>query len=202
MRASPSDMGSRPATGGERLVQRAIAGEAIQSVASGSAKGQVACPPALLTIISILAMIVSSAGGHATWPLALPLATLWIASPAIARWTSRSPPVAGRLPMSDGDARILRLTARRTWRFFETFVTAADHMLPPDNFQEDPAPVLAHRTSPTNLGLYLLSTASARDFGWTGTIEAVDPLQSALSAISELPRFPGPCFNWYHTSGL
>ena len=70
--------------------------------------------------------------------------------------------------MSDGDARALRLIARRTWRFFETFVTPADHMLPPDNFQEDPAPVLAHRTSPTNIGLYLLSVVSARDFGWIG----------------------------------
>ena len=54
--------------------------------------------------------------------------------------------------MSDGDARALRLIARRTWRFFETFVTPADQMLPPDNFQEDPAPVLAHRTSPTKSG--------------------------------------------------
>ena len=68
------------------------------------------------------------------------------------------------------------MIARRTWRFFETFVTAADNMLPPDNFQEDPAPALAHRTSPTNLGLYLLSVATARDFGWLGTGEATERL--------------------------
>jgi cyclic beta-1,2-glucan synthetase len=153
-------------------------------------------------VIAILAMVVSGAWGHATWPLALPFATLWFASPAIARWTSRSPPVAGRLPMSDDDARVLRLAARRTWRFFETFVTAADHMLPPDNFQEDPAPVLAHRTSPTNLGLYLLSAASARDFGWTGTIDAVDRLEATLSTMSTLARFRGHFFNWYDTREL
>ena len=70
-----------------------------------------------------------------------------------------------------GRRRALRLVARRTWRFFETFVTAEDHWLPPDNFQEDPKPVVAHRTSPTNLGLYLLSAVSARDFGWSGTID-------------------------------
>ncbi len=104
--------------------------------------------------------------------------------------------------MSDGDARILRLTARRTWRFFETFVTAADHMLPPDNFQEDPAPVLAHRTSPTNIGLYLLSTVSARDFGWTGTIEAVERLEATLATMGELARFRGHFFNWYDTRDL
>ena len=73
---------------------------------------------------------------------------------------------AGR-PRSPADCRYrpptreaLRLIARRTWRFFETFVTPADNMLPPDNFQEDPMPVVAHRTSPTNLGLYLLSAVS------------------------------------------
>jgi cyclic beta-1,2-glucan synthetase len=153
-------------------------------------------------VIAILAMIVAGAGGHANWTLALPFAALWFASPAIARWTSRSPPAAGRLPMSDGDARTLRLTARRTWRFFETFVTAADHMLPPDNFQEDPVPVLAHRTSPTNIGLYLLSTVSARDFGWTGTIEAVERLEATLSTMSELARCRGHFFNWYDTRDL
>ena len=153
-------------------------------------------------VIAVLAMIIAGSRGHVTWPLALPFAALWFASPAIARWTSRSPPVAGRLPMSDGDARILRLTARRTWRFFETFVTAADHMLPPDNFQEDPAPVLAHRTSPTNIGLYLLATVSARDFGWTGTIDAVERLEATLATMGELARFRGHLFNWYDTRDL
>ena len=100
--------------------------------------------------------------------VAAPFVIAWIASPAIARWTSLSPLVAGRVSVADADARALRLVARRTWRFFETFVTATDHMLPPDNFQEDPKPGVAHRTSPTNLGLYLLSAVSARDFGWVG----------------------------------
>ena len=80
----------------------------------------------------------------------------------------------GPTPVSAADAQALRLIARRTWRFFETFVTAEDHMLPPDNFQEDPKPVVAHRTSPTNIGLYLLSVVAARDFGWLGTLDTVD----------------------------
>ncbi len=67
------------------------------------------------------------------------------------------------------DVEALRLTARRTWRFFETFVGPEDHGLPPDNFQDDPQPVVAHRTSPTNIGMYLLATVTARDFGWIGT---------------------------------
>ena len=127
---------------------------------------------------------------------------LWIASPAVARWVSRSPLIAGRLSMSDSEALALRLIARRTWRFFETFVTPADHMLPPDNFQEDPAPALAHRTSPTNLGLYLLSVVCARDFGWIGTIEAIERLEATLATMSGLARFRGHFYNWYDTQDL
>ncbi len=136
------------------------------------------------------------------WPVAAPFVLAWIASPAIARWTSLSPLVAGRLSLSDADARALRLVARRTWRFFETFVTAEDHMLPPDNFQEDPKPVVAHRTSPTNLGLYLLSAVSARDFGWAGTTETVDRLEATFATMGRLQRFRGHFYNWYDTRDL
>ena len=140
--------------------------------------------------------------GNEAWPVAAPLVIAWIASPAIARWTSLSPLVAGRLLVSPADARALRLVARRTWRFFETFVTAADHMLPPDNFQEDPKPTVAHRTSPTNLGLYLLCAISARDFGWAGTAETVDRLEATLVTMSGLQRFRGHFYNWYDTRDL
>ena len=140
--------------------------------------------------------------GMDAWPLAAAFVTAWIAAPVIARWTSLSPLVAGRLPVSAADARALRLVARRTWRFFETFVTPADHMLPPDNFQEDPKPVVAHRTSPTNLGVYLLSAASARDFGWTGTLDTVDRLEATLATMSGLARFRGHFYNWYDTRDL
>ncbi len=94
------------------------------------------------------------------------------------------------------------MIARRTCANFETFVTEADHMLPPDNFQEDPVPTVAHRTSPTNLGLYLLSVASARDFGWIGTIEATARLEATLATMRDLERFRGHFYNWYDTRDL
>ncbi|MFG1375731.1 GH36-type glycosyl hydrolase domain-containing protein [Xanthobacter autotrophicus] len=153
-------------------------------------------------IIAAAALVVAVFAGHGAWPLALAFAALWVASPAVARFVSRSPQPADLLQMSDADARTLRLTARRTWRFFETFVTAADHMLPPDNFQEDPAPALARRTSPTNIGLYLLSVASARDFGWVGTHEAMDRLDATLATMGRLARFRGHFYNWYDTGDL
>jgi cyclic beta-1,2-glucan synthetase len=157
-----------------------------------------------LGILAALASLLSPHGMSlsGTWPLAVPLAALWITSPVIARWTSRPPRLAGHMSVSTDDAQALRLIARRTWRFFETFVTAADNMLPPDNFQEDPAPALAHRTSPTNLGLYLLSAATARDFCWIGTSEAAERLDATLSAMGRLARFRGHFYNWYDTSNL
>ena len=140
--------------------------------------------------------------GNNAWLVAAPFVIAWIAAPAIARWTSLSPLVAGRLPVSDTDARDLRLVARRTWRYFETFVTATEHRLPPDNFQEDPKPTIAHRTSPTNLGLYLLAAVSARDFGWAGTIETIDRLEATLATMGGLQRFRGHFYNWYDTQDL
>ena len=152
--------------------------------------------------VGVAALTVPLLTGHGAWPLAVPLAALWIASPAIARGISRPPGIAGRMFVSTADGQALRVVARRTWRFFETFVTAADHTLPPDNFQEDPAPALAHRTSPTNMGLYLLSVTAARDFGWLGTEEAAERLQATLATMGRLARFRGHFYNWYDTSDL
>jgi len=147
------------------------------------------------------AILVAWLGGNA-WPVAAPFVLLWAAAPAIARRASLSPPVAGRLTFEEADGRALRRIARRTWRFFETFVTPQDHMLPPDNFQEDPSPAVAHRTSPTNLGLYLLSAVSARDFGWIGTKETVGRLEATLATMGRLQRFRGHFYNWYDTREL
>jgi cyclic beta-1,2-glucan synthetase len=139
--------------------------------------------------------------GDVPWIVA-PFALLWLAAPAVALWISRAPQTASHLAVSAQDALALRLVARRTWRFFEQFVTADDHMLPPDNFQEDPRAVLAHRTSPTNLGLYLLSTVSARDLGWIGTLDATERLEATLATMESLQRFRGHFFNWYDTRDL
>lgn len=99
------------------------------------------------------------------WPLAGVAAALWLAAPAIA-WAISRPTLPNLRPaLTPDQAQTLRLIARRTWRYFETFVTEAENDLPPDNFQETPVPVVAHRTSPTNIGLYLLSLTVARDMG-------------------------------------
>ena len=140
--------------------------------------------------------------GDQTWLLAAPFAALWVFSPIVARLASLPPPVTGHLSVTAADAHALRLIARRTWRFFEIFVTPEDNMLPPDNFQEEPHPVVAHRTSPTNIGLYLLSAVVARDFGWLGTFETLDRLEATFATMGKLERFRGHFYNWYDTRSL
>ena len=154
---------------------------------------------ALLALLLALAALLLS---PAAWPAFVPLTLLWLAAPALALRASRPPAVTGKMAVSPADALRLRLIARRTWRYFETFVTPADNMLPPDNFQETPKPALAHRTSPTNIGLYLLSTIAARDFGWAGTQATIARLEATFESLHRLQRYKGHFYNWYATEDL
>ena len=132
----------------------------------------------------------------------LPFALVWLFAPAIAWWISQPELAPDELAASPADRAALRLVARRTWRFFEVFVTAPDNMLPPDNFQEDPKPITAHRTSPTNIGLYLLSVASAREFGWISLEGAIAKLEATLATTASMEKYKGHLFNWYDTQTL
>ncbi len=132
---------------------------------------------------------------------AAPFLLAWAVAPLVAYWVSRRG-VIEREELTESDEHHVRLIARRTWRFFETFVGQEDQWLPPDNFQEDPRPLVAHRTSPTNIGLLLLSTVAAHDFGYTGTLELVERLELTFATLDKLPKFRGHCFNWYDTRTL
>ena len=134
--------------------------------------------------------------------MALPFLALWALSPAIARWASRSPDHRDDLKIELDEETSLRLIARETWRYFETFVNAESNFLPPDNFQEDPKPLVAQRTSPTNIGLYLMSTLAARDFGWIGTTETIDRIEATLETLRKLEWYRGHLLNWYENTTL
>jgi len=154
-----------------------------------------------VAIAAATAVLVLAVKPGAAW-IAAPFVVLWLFSPFVARWVSLPPPESAAEHLSAADVGALRLTARRTWRFFETFVGPEDHWLPPDNFQDDPRPVVAHRTSPTDIGMYLLATVTARDFGWIGTLEMVERLEATLATIASLERFRGHLYNWYDTRDL
>ena len=134
----------------------------------------------------------------AALPAAVPFLLVWVASPYIATRISR--PV--RKPVSrvsPAQERKLRLLARSTWLYFEHFVGPEDRWLPPDHFQEEPRGQVAHRTSPTNIGLMLLSTLSAHDLGYIGPLELSLRLRDSFDSMDALERVRGHFLNWYDT---
>jgi cellobiose phosphorylase len=133
--------------------------------------------------------------------VAVPILGLWFASPAIVWWISR--PLARReAKLTTEQTLFLRKISRKTWAFFETFVGPEDHWLPPDNFQEHPSAVIAHRTSPTNMGLALLANLSAYDFGYISAGQFIERTANALTTMQAMERHRGHFYNWYDTQSL
>jgi cyclic beta-1,2-glucan synthetase len=130
-----------------------------------------------------------------------PILLVWLLSPQIALRISQ-PTVRDRADLSDRDRRRFQILARRTWLFFERFAGPEDRWLPPDHYQEDPRGAVAHRTSPTNIGLFLVATLVAHEMGYIGSVELLVRLRSTLESMRQLERYRGHFLNWYETRGL
>jgi cyclic beta-1,2-glucan synthetase len=104
--------------------------------------------------------------------------------------------------LTSDDRRFLRAVARRTWRYFDDFVGPQTSWLPPDNVQETPTREIFMRTSPTNIGLSMLATVAANDFGYITIDDLVERNLRTLETLSRLERFEGHLFNWYDLSTL
>ena len=155
-----------------------------------------ACPVLAIAVAAWLAH-----ANPAALAVAAPVLWLWLAAPVIAWWMS-SPLTRREARLRPDQMVFLQRLARRTWSFFETFVTAGEHWLPPDNFQEHPVAAVAHRTSPTNMGLALLANLSAYDFGYISAGKLVERTGNALAAMQALDRYQGHFYNWYDTLTL
>ena len=130
-----------------------------------------------------------------------PILFLWAVSPVITWWISL-PLIQRKAKLTVTQKLFLRDIARKTWSYFETFVGKEDHWLPPDNFQENPVAVIAHRTSPTNIGLALLANLSAYDFGYITTGQLIDRTSNTFKTMDTLERYRGHFYNWYDTKTL
>jgi cyclic beta-1,2-glucan synthetase len=146
----------------------------------------------------------------------LALSTVWLLSPLVAAWVSR-PTKSTLVAPTSADKQYLREIAHRTWKYFETVVGPEDNFLPPDNISEHPVlgvdglkqgalknvtTKVAHRLSPTNEGLYLLSALAACDLGFIGPSELADRAETNLASWEKLTQFRGHHFNWYDTRTL
>ncbi len=167
-----------------------------QSNLSGFYRSMWIAPAVAISLISYLAFwrpgLLST-----SWPL---LAS-WILAPVVAWWISL-PLDTPRAELSPDQTLFLRKLSRRTWRFFETFVTPKSHWLPPDNYQENPRSVVANGTSPTNMGLSLLANLTAYDFGYISAGRLIRRNASALNTMKNLERFQGHFYNWYDIKKL
>lgn len=130
--------------------------------------------------------------------VAAPLWLLWGLAAPISYQLNRptNPPAYVPTPTEEAE---LRKLARRTWLFYEQYVGPEDHWLPPDHFQESPKGVVAHRTSPTNIGLYLLSVLGAHDLGYVSTVNLMLRLRSAFDSLNEIEQYRGHLVNWFDT---
>ncbi|MDP2034014.1 MAG: glucoamylase family protein [Polaromonas sp.] len=125
---------------------------------------------------------------------------LWALAPFPAWWGSL--PAAAKQTLADDDRAYLGTLAQQTWQFFERCVVAEDNHLPPDNLQMEPEATIAHRTSPTNIGMYLLAVACAREFEWISTAQLISRLEATLGTVERLPKHRGHLLNWYDTRTL
>jgi len=133
--------------------------------------------------------------------VSLPFILAWLLSPLVAWWISR-PDVTVATALTEDETAVLRLLARRTWHFFETFVSPENHWLPPDNIQQTPKFSVAQRTSPTNIGFALLSILSAHDFGYLDLNNLRTRLFNTLQTLRRIPKYRGHFLNWIQTNDL
>ena len=152
------------------------------------------------TAAGVLAVLVGVVHPQAL-TAAAPLLLLWLISPEIAVWVSR-PRVFAVETLGTADRAFLRRVARQTWLYFETFAGPQDNWLPPDNVQEDPYLEIAHRTSPTNIGMLFVSSLTAWDLGYLGPMDLALRIHNGLDAIDRLERYRGHVLNWYDTRTL
>ena len=134
-------------------------------------------------------------------PIAAPVLLLWFIAPLLVGWISR-PLLRKAVALGVEQTAFLHQLARRTWHFFDTFVSAKDHGLPPDNYQEQPVDAVAHRTSPTNMGLALLANLSAYDFGYLSVGKLIERTENAFQTMHRMERYQGHFYNWYDTLTL
>jgi cyclic beta-1,2-glucan glucanotransferase len=152
----------------------------------------------LLSVITIGFLIYANASA---FYVASPILLLWLLAPALA-WRLSKEEKEEKPNLSTAQNLFLHKAARKTWSYFEEFVTSKDNWLPPDNFQEQPSLVIAHRTSPTNMGLALLANLAACDFGYMTGKEMAERCKNTLQTMLKLERFSGHFYNWYDTISL
>ena len=152
----------------------------------------------LIALMAASTLLTANAAAQALY---LCTALLWSMAPLAVRWLDQSP-VRMAEAFSPQETEELHKLSRDIWSFYEDFVTKQDNWLPPDNVQIEPDKGIAHRTSPTNVGMYLTCALAARDFGFIDTPGLIDRLERTVDTIERMEKWEGHLYNWYDTETL
>jgi len=152
-------------------------------------------------LLALTLFVYFSINNFYTLLISAPFLFLWIFSPSIVYFISKTKEEFP-IQINDQEKLFLSKISRKIWLFFEEFVTDKDNNLPPDNYQEHPLNTIAHRTSPTNMGLALLANLTAYDFGYISISKLIHRTNKTLKSMNEMERFNGHFYNWYDTLTL
>lgn len=125
---------------------------------------------------------------------------MWLLSSAAA--TALSLPAKKPLELSKAHREYLKDSLKGSWQYLAKFSSTEDNYLPPDNYQEQPAVGVAHRSSPTNMGFAMASAVAACDMGLCEKSDAIDYMERLCGTLEKLPRCIGHFYNWYDTRTL
>lgn len=153
----------------------------------------------VLIAIFFFAALLFYSGADVAWMIGL--SVLWLLAPLAIRWLDETLSQQ-QLTIGDVEREELIQLSRDMWQYYVDTVTAEDHWLPPDNVQIEPHVGVAHRTSPTNIGMYLNCALAARDFGFITTAQLVTRLAQTLQSIEQMEKWEGHLYNWYDTQTL
>ena len=97
--------------------------------------------------------------------------------------------------ISENDKEFLLDKARKTWQYFKDNMV---NNLPSDNYQPDRKVKRAVNTSPTNIGLALMSMVSAYDLKFESLEDTISMIEKTITTIENLPKWNGHLYNWYN----
>lgn len=154
-----------------------------------------------IALVAIFFMAAFLRGNEVIVSVATLLSVIWLLTPFVIKWLDK-PSLQNEVRFSEAEKEDLHKLSHQIWSFYEDYVTKEDHFLPPDNVQFEPPNGIAHRTSPTNIGLYLTCALAARDFGFIDTRGLIERFERTLDTIEKLEKWEGHLYNWYDTSTL
>jgi cellobiose phosphorylase len=155
-----------------------------------------------VSLFGLMTMVGTYVWNPIAFVYTIPFCLAWILNPVLVYFLDKPVVIDPLKKISHDDIQFVRQIGRRTWCYFDEFVNATSNWLPPDNYQAALQVEVAQRTSPTNIGLYLLAVISANDLGYISSDEVVQRIQLTMDTLKKLELYDGHLLNWFDTQTM